>query len=142
MDTFDPIQYKHLPRFRQFIHQCYFPKKSVKHSETPYVVPEDYKYNNDFLQHYHSLRLSCNTNLIDLFGACPQFFYDLEYYEAYTYNQPRRSPAYFLQQSREYQNSLQTIHPRQTQPLTQVCDYKYIDIKIESINPLLVQCLR
>ena len=136
MDTFDSIWYQHLPEFGQFIHQCYFPNKSVNHSETPYMVPGDYKNNNDFLQHYHSLRLSHNTDFLDLVGACPQYFYNLEYYKAYAYNQPHPSPAYFLQQSREY------IHPRQTQPLTWVCDYRYIDIEIESINPLLVQCLR
>ena len=88
MDTFDPIRYKHLPKFGQFIHWCYFPNKSVNHSETPYTVPEDYKNDDDFLQHYHSLRLSRNTNFIDLFSACPQYFYNLEYYKAYAYNQP------------------------------------------------------
>ena len=113
----------------------------MNHSETPYVVPEDYKNDDDFLQHYHSLRLSRNTDFIDLFSACPQYFYNLEYYEAYAYNQPRPSPAYFLQRSKEYQNSLQQSRPHQMQPLTRVRDYRYIDIEIESINPLLVQCL-
>ena len=133
MDTFDLIWYKHLPKFGQFIHQCYFPSKSVNHSKTPYVVPLDYKNDNNFLQHYRSLRLSHNTDFIDLFSACLQYFYDLEYYKVYAYNQPWPSPAYFLQWSREYQNSLWTIHSCQTQPLTWVHDYRYIDVEIESI---------
>ena len=141
MDTFDLIRYKHLPKFRRFIHQCYFPNKSVNHSETPYVVPEDYKTDDDFLWHYRSLRLSRNTDQIDLVGACPQFYYDLEFYEAYAYNLPQPSPSYFIQWDKEYQNSLRTIHPHQMQPLTRVRDYRYIDVETESINPLLVQCL-
>ena len=106
------------------------------------MVPEDYKNDDDFLQHYHSLRLSHNTDFPDLFTACPQYFNDLEFYEAYMYNQPWPSPDYFLQQSREYQNSLTAIHPHQTQPLKWVHDYRYIDVEIKSINPLLVQYLR
>ena len=63
MASYDHNQYKHLPKFGYFVYNCYFPNKSVKHSKTPYMVPEDYKDDNDFLQHYHSLRLSRNTDI-------------------------------------------------------------------------------
>ena len=83
MDKFDPNRNKHLPQFSRILHKIHLPNKSVNHSETPYAEPEDYKDDSDFLQHYRSLRLSCNTDQLDLVGAFPQYYYNLEWLEAY-----------------------------------------------------------
>ena len=95
MASYDHNQYKHLPKFGYFVYNCHFPNKSVNHSETPYTVPEDYKDDNDFLQHYHSLRLSCNTD-IDYVGAFPHFYYVVDLYEAHAYNLPQPNLTYFI----------------------------------------------
>ena len=140
METFDLNRYKHLPKFGYILFKSHFPNESVNHSENPYAVPEDYKDDNNFLQHYRSLRLSRNTD-IDYIGAFPHFYYIIDLYEAHAYNRPRPDPTYFIKRGVEYNTSLQQSRPCQLQPLTTVCDYRYIDVEIESINPLLVQCL-
>ena len=106
MTSYNKDRYKHLPKFGYFVYNCHFPNKSVNHSETPYVVPEDYKDDNDFLQHYHSLRLSRNTDT-DYIGAFPHFYYIIDLYEATAYNQPHPDPTPFIQRGKEYITSLQ-----------------------------------
>ena len=137
MTSYDKDRYKHLPKFRYFVYNCHFPNKSVNHSKNPYAVPEDYKDDDDFLQHYRSLRLSCNSDL-DYIGAFPHFYYVIDLYEAIAYNQPRPDPTPFIQQGKEY-NSSQQFKPHQ--PIKPVRNYRYIDVEIESIHPCLVQCL-
>ena len=136
--AYNKDRYKHLPKFGYFVYNCHFPNKSVNHSKTPYAVPEDYKDDDNFLQHYRSLRLSHNTNT-DYIGAFPHFYYIVDLYEAIAYNRPQPDPTYFIQCSKEYQTSLQQFRP--PQPIQIVCNHQYIDIKIGSIHPLLVQCL-
>ena len=68
------------------------------------MVPEDYKDDNDFLQHYHSLRLSRNTD-IDYVGAFPHFYYIVDLYEAHTYNLPQPAPTYFIKRGEAYYTS-------------------------------------
>ena len=138
MASYDQNRYKHLPKFGYFIYNCHFPNKSVNHSETPYTVPEDYKNDNDFLQHYHSLRLSRNTDT-DYISAFPHFYYIVDLYKAVAYNQPHPDPTPFIQCGKDYQTSLQRFRP--PQPITTVRNYQYIDIEIGSIHPCLVQCL-
>ena len=87
MTPYDPKRYKHLPKFGYFIYSCHFPNKSVNHSETPYAVPEDYINDDNFLQHYRSLRLSRNTDT-DYIGAFPHFYYIVDLYKAVAYNKP------------------------------------------------------
>ena len=103
MTSYDKNRYKHLPKFGYFVYNCHFPNKSVNHSETPYAVPEDYKNDNDFLQHYRSLRLSCNTDT-DYIGAFPHFYYVVDLYEAIAYNQPQPDPTPFI-------NAVKTTKP-------------------------------
>ena len=100
MASYDKNQYKHLPRFSYFIYNCHFPNKSVNHSENPYAVPEDYKNNDNFLQHYRSLRLSHNTD-IDYISAFPHFYYVVDLYEAIMYNLPHPDPTPFIQHGDE-----------------------------------------
>ena len=139
MASYDQNQYKHLPKFGYFVYNCHFPNKSVNHSETPYVVPEDYKDDNDFLQHYCPLRLSHNTNT-DYIGAFPHFCYVVDLYEAVAYNQPHPDLTHFIQRGKEYHTSLQQLKP--PQPIQQIVrNYQYIDVEIGSIHPCLVQCL-
>ena len=138
MTSYDKNRYKHLPKFRYFVYNCHFPNKSVNHSETPYAVPEDYKNDNDFLQHYRSLRLSCNTDT-DYIGAFPHFYYIVDLYEAIAYNQPQPDPTPFIQRGKDYETSLQQF--KLPQPIQQVRNYRYIDVEIGSIHPCLVQCL-
>ena len=111
----------------------------MNHSETPYVVPEDYKDDNDFLQYYHSLRLSHNTDT-DYISAFPHFYYVVDLYKAIVYNQPHPDLTPFIQRGKDYQTSLQRFRPPQPIQPT-VCNYWYIDIEIGSIHPCLVQCL-
>ena len=132
MASYDQNRYKHLPKFGYFIYNCHFPNKSVNHSKTPYVVPEDYKDNND------SLRLSRNTDT-DYIGAFPHFYYVVDLYEAIVYNLPHPDPTPFIQRGKDYQTSLQQYRP--PQPIQPVRNYQYIDVKIGSIHPCLVQCL-
>ena len=138
MASYDQNRYKHLPKFGYFVYSCYFPNKSVSHSETPYMVPEDYKDDNDFLQHYRSLRLSPNTD-IDYIGAFPHFFYIIDLYKAHAYNLPPPDPTYFIKRGEAYNTSLHQFRP--PQPITTVHNHWYIDVKIGSIHPCLVQCL-
>ena len=138
MASYDKNCYKHLPKFSYFVYNCHFPNKSVNHSETPYAVPEDYKDDDNFLQHYRSLRLSCNTNT-DYIGAFPHFYYVIDLYEAIAYNQSRPDPTPFIQRSKDYITSLQQFKP--PQPIQPVRNYWYIDVEIGSIHPCLVQCL-
>ena len=86
------------------------------------MVPEDYKDDSDFLQHYHSLRFPRN-NLPDLIGHFPHFYYVLDLYEAHAYNRPHPDPTYFIKRGEEYQISLQQSRPHQMQSLTAVCNY-------------------
>ena len=137
MTSYDPKRYKHLPKFSYFVYSCHFPNKSVNHSETPYAVPEDYKNDDDFLQHYRLLRLSCNTDT-DYIGAFPHFYYVVDLYEAIAYNQPRPDPTPFIQRGHIYHTSNQQLPP---QPIQIVCNHRYIDVEIGSIHPYLVQCL-
>ena len=137
MTSYDPKRYKHLPKFGYFVHNCHFPNKSVNHSETPYAVPEDYKNDDDFLQHYRSLRLSRNTDT-DYIGAFPHFYYIVDLYEAVAYNNPRPDPTPFIQRGNAYHTSHQQLPP---QPIRIVRNYRYIDVEIGSIHPYLVQCL-
>ena len=137
MTLYDPKRYKHLPKFGYFVHNCHFPNKSVNHSETPYAIPEDYKDDDDFLQHYRSLRLSRNTDT-DYIGAFPHFYYVVDLYEAIAYNNPRPDPTPYIQRGNQYTSSLQQFPP---QPIQIVRDYRYIDDEIGSIHPYLVQCL-
>ena len=138
MASYNKNRYKHLPKFGYFVYNCHFPNRSVNHSETPYAVPEDYKNDNDFLQHYRSLRLSRNSNP-DYIRAFPHFYYVIDLYEAIAYNQPRPDPTPFIQRGKEYNSSLQQFKPHQ--PIQPVCNYRYIDVQIRSIHPCLVQCL-
>ena len=140
METFDLNQYKHLPKFGYILFKSHFPNKSVNHSENPYAVPEDYKDDNNFLQHYRSLRLSRRTN-IDYIGAFPHFYYVVDLYEAHTYNRPHPDLTYFIKRGEEYQIFLQQFKPPQMQSLTAARNYRYIDVEIRSIHPCLVQCL-
>ena len=78
----------------------------MNHSETPYVVPEDYKDDNDFLQYYCSLRLSRNTDT-DYISAFPHFYYVVDLYKAIVYNQPHPDLTPFIQHGKDYQTSLQ-----------------------------------
>ena len=105
MTSYDPKRYKHLPKFGYFVYNCHVPNESVNHSETPYVVPEDYKNDDDFLRHYRSLRLSRNTD-IDYIGAFPHFYYVVDLYETKAYNQPHPDPTPFIQCSKDYTTSL------------------------------------
>ena len=111
----------------------------MNHSKTPYVVPEDYKDDNDFLQYYRSLRLSRNTDT-DYISAFPHFYYVVDLYKAIVYNQPHPDLTPFIQRGKDYQTSLQRFRPPQPIQPT-VCNYRYIDIEIGSIHPCLVQCL-
>ena len=139
MESYDQNRYKHLPKFGYFVYNCHFPNKSVNHSETPYVVPEDYKNDDDFLQHYRSLRLSCNTD-IDYIGAFPHFYYIVDLYEAHAYNLPPPDPTNFIKRGEAYNTSLQQSRP--PQPIRKpVHNYRYIDVEVGSIHPCLVQCL-
>ena len=139
MASYDQNRYKHLPKFSYFVYNCHFPNKSVNHSETPYAIPEDYKDDNNFLQHYRSLRLSHNTD-IDYIGAFPHFYYVVDLYKAHAYNQPHPDPTYFIKRGEAYNTSLQQFRPPQLiRPI--VHNYRYIDIEIGSIHPCLVQCL-
>ena len=122
MTSFDPKRYKHLPKFRHFVYSCHFPNKSVNHSETSYAIPEDYKNDNDFLQHYRSLRLSCNTDT-DYIGAFPHFYYVVDLYEAIAYNRPRPDPTPYIQRGNAYYSSHQQLPPQPTQI---VRNYQYI----------------
>ena len=108
MTSYDPNRYKHLPKFGHFVYHCHFPNKSVNHSETPYAVPEDYKNDDDFLQHYRSLRLSRNTD-IDYIGAFPHFYYVVDVYEAIAYNEPRPDPTPYIQRGNAYHTSHQQL---------------------------------
>ena len=99
------------------------------------MVPEDYKDNDDFIQHYHSLRLSHNTDT-DYIGAFPHFYYVVDLYEAIAYNQPCPDPTPFIQRGKDYQTSLQQFKP--LQPIQPVRNYWYIDVEIGSIHPCLV----
>ena len=140
MASYDQNRYKHLPKFGYFIYNCHFPNKSVNHSKTPYVVPEDYKKDdNDFLHHYRSLRLSRNTDT-DYISASPHFYYVVDLYEAHTYNLPTPDLTYFIKRGEAYNISLQQFRPHQLIRPT-VCNYWYIDVEIGSIHPCLVQCL-
>ena len=109
----------------------------MNHSETPYAVPEDYKNDDDFLQHYRSLRLSRNTNT-DYIGAFPHFYYVIDLYEAIAYNQPRPDLTPFIQHGHTYHTSQQQLPPQLIQI---VRNYQYIDVEIGSVHPYLVQCL-
>ena len=62
MTSYDPKRYKHLPKFGYIVYNCHFPNNSVNHSETPYAVPEDYKNDDDFLQHYRSCQIGIETS--------------------------------------------------------------------------------
>ena len=137
MTSYDSKRYKHLPKFGYFVYSCHFPNKSVNHSEKPYVDPEDYINDEDFLQHYRSLRLSCNTDT-DYIGAFPHFYYVVDLYEAIVYNRPHPDPTPFIQCGKDYITSQQFRPP---QPIQTVHNYRYIDIKVGSIHPCLVQCL-
>ena len=137
MTSYDPKRYKHLSKFGYFVYNCHFPNKSVNHSETPYVVPEDYKNDDDFLQHYRSLRLSRNTDT-DYIGAFPHFYYVVDLYEAIAYNEPRPDPTPYIQRGNAYYSSHQQLPP---QPKQIVHNHRYIDVEIGSIHPYLVQCL-
>ena len=137
MTSYDPNRYKHLPKFGYFVYNCHFPNKSVNHSKIPYAVPEDYKDDDDFLQHYRFLRLSRNTDT-DYIGAFPHFYYIVDLYEAVAYNNPRPDPTPFIQRGNAYHTSHQQLPP---QPIRIVRNYRYIDIEIGSIHPYLVQCL-
>ena len=137
MTSYDPKRYKHLPKFGYFVYNCHFPNKSVNHSETPYAVPEDYKDDDDFLQHYRSLRLSRNTDT-DYIGAFPHFYYIVDLYEAVAYNNPRPDPTPFIQRGNAYRTSHQQLP---SQPTQIVRNHRYIDVEIGSIHPYLVQCL-
>ena len=119
------------------VYSCHFPNKSVNHSETPYAIPEDYKDDDDFLQHYRSLRLSRNTDT-DYIGAFPHFYYIVDLYEAVAYNRPRPDPTPYIQRGNAYHTSHQQLPP---QPIQTVCNHRYIDVEIGSIHPYLVQCL-
>ena len=109
----------------------------MNHSETPYAIPEDYKDDDDFLQHYRSLRLSRNTDT-DYIGAFPHFYYIVDLYEAIAYNRPRPDPATYIQRGNAYYSSHQQLPP---QPIQIVRNHRYIDVEIGSIHPYLVQCL-
>ena len=111
----------------------------MNHSESPYMVPEDYKDDNDFLQYYCSLRLSHNTDT-DYISVFPHFYYVVDLYKAIVYNQPHPDLTPFIQRGKDYQTSLQRFRPPQLIQPT-VCNYRYIDIEIGSIHPCLVQCL-
>ena len=100
MTSYDPEQYKHLPKFGYYAYSC--------HSETPYAVPEDSKDDDDFLRHYRSLRLSRNTD-IDYIGAFPHFYYIIDLYEAIAYNQPWPDPTPFIQRGNAYHTSHQRL---------------------------------
>ena len=119
------------------VYNCHFPNKSVNHSKTPYAVPEDYKDDDDFLQHYRSLRLSRNTDT-DYIGTFPHFYYVVDLYEAIAYNRPRPDPTPYIQRGNAYHTSHQQLPP---QPIQIVRNYRYIDVEIGSIHPYLVQCL-
>ena len=137
MTSYDPKRYKHLPKFGYFVYSCHFPNKSVNHSEQPYAVPEDYKDDDDFLQHYHSLRLSRNSD-IDYIRAFPHFYYVVDLYEAIAYNKPHPDPTPYIQHGNTFQTSHQQSPP---QPIQIVRNHRYIDVEIGSIHPYLVQCL-
>ena len=137
MTSYDPNRYKHLPKFGYFVYNCHFPNKSVNHSETPYAVPEDYINDDDFLQHYCSLRLSCNSDT-DYIGAFPHFYYVVDLYEAFAYNLPQPDPTPFIQRGKDYHTSQQQLPPQPTQT---VRNYRYIGVEIGSIHPYLAQCL-
>ena len=102
------------------------------------MLPEDYKNNDDFLQHYRFLRLSRNSNP-DFVGTLPHFYYVVDLYEAIAYNQPHPDPTPFIQCGKDYATSSQQFKP--PQPNRTVCNYQYIDVEIGSIHPCLVQCL-
>ena len=138
MTSYDKNRYKHLPKFRYFVYNCHFPNKSVNHSETPYVVPEDYKNDDDFLQHYRSLRLSRNSDP-DYVRAFPHFYYIIDLYEAIVYKKPRPDLTPFIQRGKDYTTSSQQFKP--PQPIKTVRNYWYIDVEVGSIHPCLVQCL-
>ena len=137
MTSYDPKRYKHLPKFGYFVYNCHFPNKSVNHSETSYAVPEDYKNDDNFLQHYRSLRLSRNTDT-DYIGAFPHFYYIVDLYEAIAYNKPRPDPTPYIQCGNAYHTSHQQLPP---QPIQLVRNHWYIDVEIGSIHLYLVQCL-
>ena len=120
MTSYDPKRYKHLPKFGSFVYYCHFPNKSVNHSETPYAVPEDYKNDDDFLQHYRSLRLSHTSN-IDYIGAFPHFYYVVDLYEAIVYNRPRPDPTPFIQRGNAYHTSHQQLPPQPIQIVRNYC---------------------
>ena len=101
MASYDLNRYKHLPKFGYFVYNCHFPSKSVNHSENPYAVPEDYKDDNDFLQHYRSLRLSRNTDT-DYISAFPHFYYVVDLYEAIACNRPRPDLTPYIQHGHAY----------------------------------------
>ena len=103
----------------------------------PYAVPEDYINDHDFLQHYRSLRLSCNTDT-DYIGAFPHYYYVVDLYEAIVYNKPRPDPTPYIQRGNAYHTSHQQLPP---QPIQTVRNHRYIDVEIGSIHPYLVQCL-
>ena len=138
MASYDKNQYKHLPKFSYFVYNCHFPNRSLNHSKTPYTIPEDYKNNDNFLQHYCSLRLSCNINT-DYIGAFPHFYYVIDLYEAIAYNRPHPDPTPFIQRGKDYITSLQQFRPPQL--IQTVRNYRYIDVEVRSIHPCLVQCL-
>ena len=119
MTSYDPERYKHLPKFGYFVYNCHFPNKSVNHSETPYAVPEDYKDDNDFLQHYCLLRLSRNIDT-DYIGAFPHFYYVVDLYEAVAYNRPQPDPTPYIQRGNVYYTSHQQLPPQSIQI---VCNY-------------------
>ena len=137
MTSYEPNRYKHLPKFGYFVYNCHFPNKSVNHSETPYAAPEDYKDDDDFLQHYRSLRLSRNTDTYYI-GAFPHFYYIVDLYEAVAYNRPRPDPTPYIHRGNAYRTSHQQLPPQPTQI---VRNHRYIDVEIGSIHPYLVQCL-
>ena len=112
MAPHDQDRYKHLPKFGYFVYNCHSPNKSVNHSKTPYVVPENYKDDDDFFQYYCSLRLSRNTDT-DYISAFPHFFYVVDLYEAIAYNLPHPDPTPFIQRGKAYQTSLQQFRPPQ-----------------------------
>ena len=124
MTSYDLKRYKHLPKFGYFVYNCHFPNKSVNHSETPYTLPEDYKNDDNFLQHYRSLRLSRNTDT-DYIGAFPHFYYVVDLYEAIAYNKPRPDPTPFIQHGNAYHTSHQQLPPQLIQI---VRNYWYIDV--------------
>ena len=134
MTSYNLKRYKHLPKFGYFVYNCHFPNKSVNHSESPYAVPEDYKDDDDFLQHYRSLRLSHNTD-IDYICAFPHFYYVVDLYKAIAYNRPRPDPTPYIQRRNAYHTSRQQLPP---QPIKTVRNYRYIDVEIGSIHPYLV----